>query len=107
MFGCVAVYVGEEIVLILQDRSTATADNGVWLATTVEHHESLRRNFPNMRSVGVFGKEVTDWQVLPADAPDFEAAALRACEFLIERDPRIGKIPGSRRSQSAKNKGEK
>jgi hypothetical protein len=31
-----------------------------------------------MRSIQVFGKKVTGWQVLPADAKDFEEAALRA-----------------------------
>ena len=98
MFGCLAIYVEDEIVLILRDRSKNTADNGVWLATTQEHHESLRREFPNMRSIQVFGKEVTGWQVLPADAPDFEEAALRACELVLARDPRIGKVPKSRRS---------
>jgi hypothetical protein len=96
MFGCLAVYVKEKIVLILRDKRDGTHDNGVWLATTVEHHESLRREFPNMRSIEVLGKKVTGWQVLPADAPDFEEAALRACELIIAGDPRIGKIPGAR-----------
>ena len=98
MFGCLAVYVEDKIVLILRDRRDATADNGVWLATTEEHHESLRREFPNMRSIQEFGKKVTGWQVLPVDAPDFEAAALRACELIAARDPRIGKVPGARRA---------
>ena len=97
MFGCLAVYVAEKIVLILRDKRDSTADNGVWLATTVEHHESLRREFPNMRSIEAFGTKVTGWQVLPVDAPDFEEAALRACELIIARDPRIGKVPGARR----------
>jgi hypothetical protein len=97
MFGCLAVYVKDKIVFVLRDKRDATADNGVWLATTVEHHESLRREFPNMRSIQVLGKKVTDWQVLPADAPDFEEAALRACELIAARDPRIGKVPGARR----------
>ena len=96
MFGCLAVYVGEKIVLILRDRKTA--DDGVWLATTPEHHESLRREFPNMRSIQVFGKDVTGWQVLPVDAPDFEEAALLACDLIAARDPRIGKVPGARKS---------
>ena len=95
MFGCLAVYVGEKIVLILRDRKTA--DDGVWLATTPEHHESLRREFPNMRSIQVFGKDVTGWQVLPADAPDFEESALLACDLIAARDPRIGKVPGARK----------
>src|SRR5437763_7457501 len=69
MFGCLAIYVEEKIMLILRDRVPETADNGVWLATTEEHHASLRREFPNMRSVQIFGKPITGWQVLPADAP--------------------------------------
>jgi len=102
MFGCLAVYVEEKIVLILRDKPTNTADNGVWLATTEEHHESLRREFPNLRSIHVLRKPVTGWQVLPADAPDFEAAALRPCELVLARDPRIGKIPGARRASRSK-----
>jgi hypothetical protein len=98
MFGCLAVYVEDKIVLILRDKRDDTADNGVWLATTEEHHESLRREFPNMRSIQVLGKRVTGWQVLPAAAPEFEEAALRACELIVARDPRIGKVPGARRA---------
>jgi hypothetical protein len=104
MFGCLAVYVGDKIVLILRDKSNNTADNGVWLATTEEHHESLRREFPNMRSIQVLGKKVTGWQVLPVDAPDFEEAALRACELIVASDLRIGKVPGARRASAPKGK---
>jgi len=100
MFGCLAIYVKDKIVLILRDKPTNTADNGVWLATTQEHHQSLRREFPNMRSIQVLGKRVTGWQVLPVDVPDFELAALRACELVLAGDTRIGKIPGARRSKS-------
>src|SRR5205814_1886825 len=92
MFGCLAVYVGDKIVLALRDRRGETADNGVWLATTREHHESLRREFPNMRSIQLLKADVTGWQVLPADAPDFEETALHACELIVARDPRIGKL---------------
>ena len=98
MFGCLAVYVREKIVLILRDKKDHTADNGVWLATTQEHHASLRREFPNMRSIPVLGKKVTGWQVLPASAPDFEETALHACDLIAAGDPRIGKVPGARRA---------
>ncbi len=104
MFGCLAVYVDEKIVLVLREKAGPSPDNGVWLATTVDHHESLRSDFPNMRSIEVLGKDVTGWQVLPADAPDFEEAALRACEFVVARDPRIGKAPKPRRTPSLKPK---
>lgn len=100
MFGCLAVYVDDKIVLALRDRPDRTGDNGVWLATTIEHHPSLRREFPNMRSIGLLNKTVTGWQILPSDAPDFEEAALHACELVLARDPRIGKVPGERRRTS-------
>lgn len=102
MFGCLAVYVQDKIVVILRDKRDGTADNGVWLATTAEHHASLGREFPNMRSIQVLGKKVTGWQVLPAEAPDFEESALRACELIVARDPRIGKVPGARRASGSK-----
>lgn len=98
MFGCLAVYVGEKIVLVLRNKQDRADDNGVWLATTKDHHESLRREFPNMRSIALLGKEVTGWQLLPCDAPDFEESALRACELITGGDSRIGKVPKGRRS---------
>jgi hypothetical protein len=97
MFGCLAVYVEEKIVLMLRDRADSPQDNGVWLATTAEHHASLRREFPQMRSIRLFGRKVTHWQVLPADGSDFEPAALRACGLIRAGDPRIGKVPKRRR----------
>jgi hypothetical protein len=103
MFGCFAVYVEKKIVLILRDKPDNRADNGVWLATTSEHHESLRSEFPSMRSIQVLGGGVTGWQVLPADEEDFEQAALRACEMVVAGDPRIGKVPGTKRSGKKKN----
>jgi hypothetical protein len=103
MFGCTAVYVGEKVALILRDKPDSyVEDNGVWLATTRDHHESLRQDFPAMRSIAALAEGVTSWQVLPADAADFEEMALRACAFVVAGDPRIGKIPGSRRPKKSK-----
>jgi hypothetical protein len=104
MFGCLAVYFEDKIILILRDRHDSPEDNGVWLATTARHHESLQREFPSMRSIQLFGRKPTHWQVLPVDAPDFEAAALRACSLIIARDPRIGKVPKTRTSLRARER---
>ena len=103
MFGCTAIYVGEKIVLILRQKTTHERDNGVLLPTTREHHESLRQDFPNMRSVEFFGEPVSNWQILPVDAPDFEESALRACELVIAGDPRIGRVPKKKKRSSKRN----
>lgn len=93
MFGCEAVYVGEKIVLILRLKEGSAPDNGIWIATTIEHHESLRRVFPSLKSIEVFGQGVTGWQVLPSSSLDFEESAIRVCELIMSGDERIGKIP--------------
>lgn len=95
MFGCTAVYVDEKIVFILRDKKDD--DDGVWIATTKEHHGSLRRKLPNLRSIAVFGVGETGWQVLPVDAGDFEESVRLACALVREGDPRIGKVPKSKR----------
>lgn len=100
MFGCLAVYVKEKIVIVLRDKPGGR-DNGVWLATTVEHHESLRAEFPSMKSISVLGKDVTGWQILPAEAADFEESALRAVDLVAAGDHRIGKIPKPKRKKPA------
>jgi hypothetical protein len=102
MFGCLAIYVQEKIVLILRDKPSQKEDNGVWLATTAEHHQSLRRDFPSMRSIKVLGEKVTGWQVLPSDSHDFEEAALHVCDLVLASDPRIGKVPGARKPRKSK-----
>ena len=98
MFGCTAVYVEEKIVLILRDRPSHRDDNGVWVATVREHHETLRRELPSLRLINVLaGGGETGWQNIPADAATFEDDVLRACELVRSRDPRIGKIPKAKR----------
>ncbi|MEI9974922.1 MAG: hypothetical protein WDO73_24425 [Ignavibacteriota bacterium] len=57
-----------------------------------------------MRSIAIFGDQVSGWQLLPADAPDFEESAMRACELVMARDPRIGKIPKSKKPKTLRKK---
>jgi hypothetical protein len=98
MFGCHAIYVDDKIVFILRDKKNPPDDDGVWVATTREHHEALRRDLPSLRSITVLaGGGVTGWQILPAEADDFEESVLLACELVRRRDVRIGKVPGARR----------
>jgi len=100
MFGCTAVYVGERIVFILRDKKDG--DDGVWVATTKEHHASLRSELPNLRSITMFGVGETGWQMLPVDAEDFEETVLLACALVRAGDPRIGKVPRPKRRAGRK-----
>jgi len=97
MFGCHALYLGKRLVLILRHRDTHPEINGVWIATKREYHESLRKLFPSMHSIGILGKSPTNWQVLSEASPDFESSVITACELVVKGDKRIGTIPKSRK----------
>ena len=99
MFGCHAIYVRDKIVLMLRNKETYQYDNGVWIATTRDHHTSLRKDFPAMRTIRLLGGTESEWQNLPADSDDFEAEVMKVCKLILKGDPRIGKIPKPRRAK--------
>ena len=99
MFGCFALYVRNKVVLILRDRKVSKVDNGVWIATSREHHTSLQSEFPSMRSIKVFGTNESNWQNLPSDANDFEEMVIRACELILRGDQRIGRVTKAKSAQ--------
>jgi hypothetical protein len=102
MFGLFAVYVGEKIVLMLRQRTKYPEINGVWIATNKEHHRSLKKDLPSLRSISNYSDETieTEWQLLPVDSDDFENEVIKVCEFIRHNDPRIGRIPKSRISKT-------
>ena len=101
MFGAFGVYVRDKIVFALRERDTHTDANGVWIATSKEHHESLRREMPSLQSIYLLsdGKGETSWQMIPLDADDFETSVTRACELVLKNDPRIGNVPKKKRKK--------
>ncbi len=103
MFGCFAVYCDNQIVFLLRDQKSSAQDNGVWIATTAEHHESLKKELPSMRSISAVGPRKSGWQVIPASADGFESSVMCACELVVRHDPRIGKIPRIRKNRLPKN----
>jgi hypothetical protein len=107
MFGCLGMYVGPKIIFIQRLKSKPAEDDGLWVATTGEHHASLHKEFPSMRSISIFGPGPTGWQVLPADADDFEESVQRACALVRRGDPRIGKIPKTRVARGLKTRKKK
>lgn len=100
IFSGFGVYVGERLVLLLRDQPKFPEDNGIWLVLSESADPGdpkLREEFASIRPVGLLGGKIAHWLVIPSDGPDFESEALHACERLLARDPRFGRIPASRR----------
>jgi len=100
MFSGFAVYLGDRLVFMLRDAVKSAKDNGVWLvlAEGIDPADrGLRREFPSLRSIELLGGAIRHWLLIPSDGPDFEREALRACELVLRRDARLGRIPQSRR----------
>lgn len=93
MFGAVAVYCGEKIVMVLRKKEKEPMANGVWVATAPRHHESLKKLLPSLRDFNIFGINVSSWQLIPDDSETFEEEVTALCELVRRRDERIGRIP--------------
>ncbi len=103
-FGMFAIYSGERLLLMLRERENQPEMNGIWIATAKGGQESLKKEMPALRTFsGLKEKDsVTGWQMIPAAADDFEETAIRVCELIARRDPRIGKIPPLKKRKSRK-----
>ena len=100
MFSGFSVYIGNRIVLMLRENVKSPRDNGVWLVLsdgTDPEDPKLKREFPSLRRIELLGNKIGHWLVIPSDGPNFESEALHACDLLLRHDPRIGRVPVSRR----------
>lgn len=106
MFGCHAIYIGDKLVLTLRNKPAHEYDNGIWVSTKAEYHATLKKIFPSMRSIQVLGNGATNWQIIPADADDFEESAIKICDLILKGDERIGNIPKPKKKKNPKTKKE-
>ena len=105
MFSGYAVYLGAKLVCMLRDRPTLPEDNGLWLVLSESAqmelksgtHPSLKKELKSLRKIQLLGDAIKHWLLIPADHPSFESESLHACELIAQNDPRIGRIPKSRR----------
>ncbi len=100
MFSGFAVYLGDRIVCMLREHKKSPRDNGVWLVLsegTNPADPGLHREFPSIRAIDLLGGKIRHWLLIPSDSPGFEMQALHACDLLLRHDPRLGRIPQSRR----------
>ena len=100
MFGVLAIYVGEKIVLATRQKQDSPGDNGIWIGTKVEHHPALKQLFPSLRNLESY--KIKTWLLLPEDADDFEETALKISELIKRNSPLIGNIPAPRKSKKKK-----
>ena len=93
MFGMHYIYLGKKIMLILRKRDNEPDLNGVWVATSKEHHESLKTGIPELGAFFLNGDERHgNWLLIQDGTEDFESAAISVCELISRHDPRIGKL---------------
>ena len=100
MFSGFAVYSGDRLLMMLRNHAKSPQDSGVWLVLsegTDPEDEGLRRDFPSMRRIELLRSHISHWLLLPSDDADFEHSALHACDLILQHDPRLGRVPRSRR----------
>ena len=105
MFSGFAVYAGDRILVMLRDSPKHPKDNGVWLVfseTANPDDSKTLRDFPSLRLIDLLGGKIGHWRLIPADSSTFESEALHACDLLLKRDARFGRVPLSRRTRSVR-----
>ena len=100
MFGVLAIYVGEKIVLATRQKKDNPLDNGIWVGTKKEHHAALKELFPSLRNLETY--KIKTWLLLPEEAEDFEETALKITELIKQNNNLIGNIPSPRKARNKK-----
>jgi hypothetical protein len=93
LFGMHYIYMDKKLMLILRKAKSNINLNGIWLATSKEHHKSLQKDIPSLSDFILDNGDLHDsgWRFLKEDDDDFETAAIRICELIAHGDKRIGK----------------
>jgi len=92
MFGFTHVYIDHKLLFSLRDSIKQPASNGMWLYTTVEHIESLGREFPDLSKRYLWRSGKNGWVILASKLEGFEEYVFRACELILRADQRIGRV---------------
>jgi hypothetical protein len=94
MFGMHYIYLGKRIMLILRKSANQPGLNGIWVATDKEHHESLKKDIPELGAFVMDGDERHgNWLLIQDTAEDFEGAVIKVCELIAHGDARMGRVP--------------
>ena len=96
MFGCLAGYLGDRIVLVLADKESPW--NGVLVPTERSYHEAICGQFPTLVPHPVLGK----WLYLDQGQEDFEKTVEGILRLIQQTDTRIGVIPKPKKRRNRK-----
>jgi hypothetical protein len=102
MFGGFAVYINEKMILFLYDKEKWLDFRGVSLATTPEHYRSLALEFSSKPEAEPQKIGERPWLLIPTGAADFEEQVLKACDMILNGDPRIGRAPEEKKLKPPK-----
>ena len=94
MFGMYSLYMGRRIVLILHKREKYAEHNGIWVAINDGHHTRLKNEIHSLIPILKEGDKscAQKWLLLKDDWDDFEASAIKVCEYISKGDPGIGRM---------------
>ncbi len=93
MFGMHYIYCRKKIMMILRQRLNEPEFNGIWVATSKAHHESLQKDVPDLGPFFWAGNEqYGNWLLIQDGVDGFEEAAMKVCELISHGDPRIGNL---------------
>lgn len=93
-FGFTSLYLDEKLLCSLRDSPRQPGSNGMWLYTTVEHVDSLAKEFPDLPKRQLWRSRSGNkaWVVLASKLEGFEEYAFKACELILRGDQRIGRL---------------
>lgn len=100
MFGHQCLYFEGLMVMFMISKS-GNSDNGICLATSKQHLKSLNKEIKSLRHLESYGREATNWRLIPSDSNEFESDSEIACSLILKRDPRIGREPKRKKTISA------
>lgn len=102
MFGFTHVYLDQKLLFSLRDSVKQPGSNGMCIYTTAEHIDSLAKEFPQLPRQQLWRSGKNAWLILASRLEDFEEFAFRACELILSRDQRIGRVTrGSYKNKAA------
>ncbi|RMB57618.1 hypothetical protein EAX61_10920 [Dokdonia sinensis] len=97
MFGVDAYYIEDKMVFALREKNHNIIDNGIWIATTKQHHQKLKHTFKTIKPIETIG--IKSWLMLPASSDIFEYEVQLLVHLIRMRSPLIGIIPKSQISK--------